>query len=102
MILSQGRRNLLLAMLFAPLARAAEPQVFELEIADRKPTGGARTVRIVKGERVTLRVRSDEAMILHVHGLDRELAVQPGVEAMFEIHGRMTGRFPVTAHLHAA
>ena len=103
MNLSRGRRKLLGAMLAAPiLCVAAEPQVFELEVIARKAKGGARTVRIMQGERVTLRVRSDEAMTIHVHGLEREAAVKPGVEAMVEIDGRSTGRFPVTAHLHGA
>ena len=100
---SQVRRKWLFAILAAPLlCMAAEPQVFELQVVARKPKGGVRTVSILQGERVTLRVRSDEAMTIHVHGLERELAVKPGVEAMLEIDGHSTGRFPVTAHLHGA
>ena len=101
MILSQGRRKWVVAMLAAPaFCFAAEPQVFELVVVARKPKGGVRTVSILQGERATLRVRSDEAMTIHVHGLERELAVKPGVEATVEIDGHSTGRFPVTAHLH--
>jgi len=103
MNLSQARRKWVFAMLAVPvLCVAREPQVFELQVAARKPKGGVRTVSILQGERVTLRVRSDEAMTIHVHGLERELAVKPGVEAMLEIDGHSTGRFPVTAHLHGA
>jgi hypothetical protein len=99
MNLSRGRRKFLCAMLAAPLPCLAEVRVVELEIAGRKPRGGVRTVRIASGERVRLRVRSDEALTLHVHGLEYEMAVKPGVEAALDLDGRSTGRFPVTAHL---
>lgn len=100
MIRLRGRRGFLGLLLAAPLAGLAEGRVIELEIAGRKPRGGVRTERIVRGERVQLRIRADEATTLHVHGLEYELAVKAGVEATLDIEGRSTGRFPVTAHLH--
>src|SRR6266545_4631091 len=56
--------------------------------------------RLVRGEKATLRLTSDEPMTVHVHGYDIETPLIPGMTATIAIAARFAGRFPVTAHIH--
>jgi hypothetical protein len=74
----------------------------DIRVVARKAVGGVRTVRVAQGETVELRVTADEPLELHVHGYDARLAVSRDQPARLALAARMAGRFPVTAHLHAA
>jgi FtsP/CotA-like multicopper oxidase with cupredoxin domain len=77
---------------------ACAERAIDVRIAGRKPAGGARTVQVSEGDRVVLRVTSDEAMTIHVHGYDARGRVAAGGEATLVVQAKATGRFPVTAH----
>ena len=97
---SHARRKLLLCLALAPWPLAAAgPRVVELSVVRRRPEGGVRTLRVARGEALALRVRTDEAMTIHVHGYEVELRVDAGAAAAVEFSARLVGRFPVTAHL---
>lgn len=85
-------------------AAAAQPggPVVELRIAGRKPVGGVRTVRGVRGQKILLKMISDEKLSVHVHGLEHRLELAAGVPATLSVDARQTGRFPVTAHLDSS
>ncbi|WKV76409.1 cupredoxin domain-containing protein [Streptomyces sp. PCS3-D2] len=51
-----------------------------------------------RGERVALRVTSDRADTLHVHGYDKELALPAGQEATLILTADRTGLFEVETH----
>ncbi|MER5310491.1 hypothetical protein ABT034_22190 [Streptomyces sp. NPDC002773] len=55
-------------------------------------------IELKKGERLTLRVTSDRADTLHVHGYDRELPLSPGVSASLTLTVDRTGLFEVETH----
>ncbi|MFJ3768002.1 hypothetical protein ACIPQJ_26240 [Streptomyces sp. NPDC090082] len=55
-------------------------------------------IELKKGERLTLRVTSDRADTLHVHGYDRELPLSPGVPATLTLTADRTGLFEVETH----
>ncbi|WP_435058848.1 hypothetical protein [Streptomyces sp. bgisy060] len=55
-------------------------------------------IELEKGERLTLRVTSDRADTLHVHGYDRELPLAPGVPASLTLTADRTGLFEVETH----
>ncbi|MFJ4781190.1 hypothetical protein [Streptomyces sp. NPDC088762] len=57
----------------------------------------ART-ELKRGERVALRVTSDRADTLHVHGYDKELALPAGQEATLILTADRTGLFEVETH----
>jgi hypothetical protein len=82
----------------APRA-AAQARTIALEVAARKPVGGARTVRLARGDAVVLEIRADEKMQIHVHGYGVHAAVAPGAPVRLPLTTRFEGRFPVTAHL---
>ena len=105
MSLPAGVRNcaalLALAVLSLPALAADTGRVIELRVVERRVDKGPTTIRLVRGERVTLRWIADERMTVHMHGYDIALALEPGVPAAMPIEARATGRFPVTAHLAA-
>lgn len=74
-------------------------RVVEVRVVARKPQGGAQTVRVARGDRLTLRIQADEKMVVHVHGYDLHADVVPGTAATLPITAQWPGRFPVTAHL---
>ncbi|MFF7182303.1 hypothetical protein [Streptomyces sp. NPDC008121] len=55
-------------------------------------------VSLKKGERLTLRVTSDRADTLHVHGYDRELPLPAGRPASLTLTVDRTGLFEVETH----
>ncbi|MCZ0979122.1 hypothetical protein O1L60_07970 [Streptomyces diastatochromogenes] len=55
-------------------------------------------IELKKGERLTLRVTSDRADTLHVHGYDRELPLPPGTPATLTLTVDRTGLFEVETH----
>ncbi|MFF4171549.1 hypothetical protein [Streptomyces sp. NPDC001744] len=55
-------------------------------------------IELTKGERLTLRVTSDRADTLHVHGYDRELPLSPGTPASLTLTLDRTGLFEVETH----
>lgn len=57
--------------------------------------GGVRRVRVVKGRRVVLLVRSDVDDHVHLHGYDRFRDVGPGAPARLRFRATLVGRFEV-------
>lgn len=55
-------------------------------------------IELKKGEHLTLRVTSDRADTLHVHGYDRELPLSPGTPATLTLTTDRTGLFEVETH----
>jgi len=91
---------LLILAVLAVAVPAAEPwRTIDLRVAERRLENGPKTIRLVRGERVTLRWVADEKMTVHVHGYDIALALEPGIMKAMPIEARVAGRFPVTAHL---
>ena len=75
-------------------------RAIELRIVARRVEGGSDTIRLVRGEKATLRLTSDEPMTIHVHGYDIETPLIPGTTATMAIQAHFAGRFPVTGHIH--
>lgn len=55
-------------------------------------------ISVNEGDRVTLRVSSEERMELHLHGYDVEQEVEPGQEAELRFEADLTGRFEIEDH----
>ncbi|WP_445271396.1 hypothetical protein [Streptomyces antimicrobicus] len=63
-----------------------------------KVTPAPGRTELKRGERVALRVTSDRADTLHVHGYDQELTLPPGREAVLVLTVDRTGLFEVETH----
>ena len=55
-------------------------------------------ISVIEGDSVTLRVRSDEPMELHLHGYNVEQDVEPGKNARLRFEADLTGRFEIEDH----
>ncbi|MFZ3469310.1 hypothetical protein ACODT3_30505 [Streptomyces sp. 4.24] len=69
-----------------------------IAVRDGKVTPAPGRVEVARGERVALRVTSDRADTLHVHGFDKELALPAGQEATLILTVDRTGLFEVETH----
>jgi hypothetical protein len=79
-----------------PPGAAPTERSFDLRIGE----GGMRPeeVSVREGDRVTMNIRSDRRIGLHVHGYDLEREVGPGGSTGLSFEADLTGRFPVEDH----
>ena len=91
--------GLLISVVASGGALAQDPdQVIEVRIENRAVVAPDQAIRVGKGEVIELRVTSDEAAELHLHGYDVEFAVEAGEPTGIVIEAYATGRFPITSH----
>ncbi|MET9605813.1 hypothetical protein ABZZ17_12205 [Streptomyces sp. NPDC006512] len=69
-----------------------------LTVRDGKVHPAPGRTELKRGERVALRVTSDRADTLHVHGYDKELALPAGQEATLVLTADRAGLFEVETH----
>ena len=72
--------------------------VIEVVVSKGKLTSGQPVVRLKKGDPVVLRVTSDVADELHLHGYNLHLRLKPGQTATLEFAAKKTGRFTYELH----
>jgi hypothetical protein len=89
----------LLAVLATSLAFGAQ-QAFQLALADGRLRAEGTTIRVAKGDQVTLRWTSDRLIALHLHGYDIAASVAPGGSATMRFTANIAGRFPISEHRH--
>jgi hypothetical protein len=71
---------------------------FDLEIGKGRVAQSMRLIRVTQGDAVRLRWSTDRPIVLHLHGYDIEIKVEPGKTADMAFTARATGRFPVEEH----
>ncbi|MCY0925231.1 cupredoxin domain-containing protein [Streptomyces sp. H27-H1] len=69
-----------------------------ITVRDGKVSPAPGRVEVTRGERVALRITSDRADTLHVHGFDKELALPAGQEATLILTADHAGLFEVETH----
>lgn len=80
-------------------AAAQTPEAsFDLKIENGKVAPNMRNLRVRQGDAVKLRWTADRPIVLHLHGYDIELKVEPGAVAEMAFTARAAGRFPVEEH----
>jgi FtsP/CotA-like multicopper oxidase with cupredoxin domain len=82
----------------AALAQTPDPRVVSLEIKAGKVAVPGGTVRVTQGDTIELRVASDVADEIHLHGYDLTFAVTPGETSVVRFVARVAGRFPISSH----
>jgi FtsP/CotA-like multicopper oxidase with cupredoxin domain len=73
----------------------ARPAVRTIRVVNGQPQGGARTLSYKKGDEVRLKVRSDVADEIHVHGYDLRKDVPAGGTVEFRFKATIEGRFEI-------
>ncbi len=92
--------GLLLIAVAASACSKTEPQArtFDLEIAQGKLTLNPPVIKVKQDDQVTLRIRSDEEGLFHLHGYDLEVEVTPGQMAEMSFTAKATGKFDIELH----
>lgn len=81
------------------LAQAApEIRRFDLRIENGRIADHVKTVRVRRDEAVELSWSADRRTMLHLHGYNIELTVDPGKLQVMAFRARATGRFPIETH----
>ena len=60
-----------------------------------KPAGGVKTIQVGRGEQVKLKVTSDVADEIHVHGYDLMKDVPAGGSVSFDFKATIDGKFDI-------
>ena len=71
------------------------PRSFTLVVRDGRPRGGVERLRVERGDRVVLVVRSDVSDHVHLHGYDVIRDVGPEEPARLRFRATLTGRFEI-------
>jgi hypothetical protein len=83
----------------APVVYAQRAEVtFDLKIEKGEVAQNMRLIRVKQGDAVRLRWTTDRPVVLHLHGYDIDMKVDPGVVEEMAFEARATGRFPVEEH----
>jgi len=75
-----------------------QPRVLDLEIKQGRFTASNNTVRVTEGDTVELRITSDRAGELHLHGYDVSIRLKAGPPVVTVLEANVAGRFPITSH----
>ena len=76
-------------------ATTPEPAVQTIRVVNGQPDGGIKKISYTKGDQVRLKVQSDTADEIHVHGYDLKKDVTAGGSVQFSFKGTIEGRFEV-------
>lgn len=85
----------------APATTAAEPsgpETFTVTVKGGQPSGGVEEIDVERGDDVRIRVTSDQADEVHLHGYDIEKDVAPGEPAVFTLDATLEGIFEMELH----
>lgn len=93
-----GRRILAVLLSVALLGAASVVREFDLSILKHRVEGSTSTIRVKRGDTVLLRWRTDEAVLLHVHGYDIRTSLSPAAPTSTRFEANVAGRFAITAH----
>jgi len=75
-----------------------ESRRFDLRIENGRVADNVRTVQVQQGEAVELRWSADRRTVVHLHGYDIEITVNPGQAQVMAFRARASGRFPIESH----
>jgi len=67
----------------------------DVTVQNGEPAGGIQHLTVDKGDHVVIRVNSDVADEVHVHGYDLMQDVAPGQSAEIAFEATITGRFEI-------
>jgi hypothetical protein len=76
-------------------ATTPEPAVQTVRVVNGQPDGGIKTISYTKGDQIRLKVQSDTADEIHVHGYDLKKDVTAGGSVEFDFKATIEGRFEV-------
>ena len=97
MVVLVGLAALFLVLRPGP-SQTGAPRVMSIDLAVEDGTMTPEEIEVREGDRVRLRVTSNEQMGVHLHGYDIEREVTPGEPATLSFEADLTGRFEIEDH----
>ena len=79
-------------------AQQATEKTFTLEVNDGKLVDGSDTLKASQGDDIVIKVTSNQADELHLHGYDKEAELKPGVPSQLSFKADKSGRFIIELH----
>jgi cytoskeletal protein RodZ len=79
----------------ASTSAPAVPASQTVNVVNGQPQGGVKTITFKKGDQAVLKVNSDTADEIHVHGYDLKKDVEKGGSVTFTFKATIDGRFEV-------
>jgi hypothetical protein len=76
-------------------AKPAGPPTFTVIVAHAKPVGGVKKIKVHKGDKLRLVVKSDTADEIHIHGYDLHKDVEAGGTVRFNFKATIDGGFEI-------
>lgn len=76
----------------------AHKQIFDFELTDGKVSKGQTSLKVTKGDQVTVNVISDKPQEFHLHGYDKEIELEPGKTGNISFTADKTGQFEAELH----
>ena len=87
-----------IAVLLAAIPAAADEVAFDLRIAGGRVDPAVATLRARRGDDVRLRITSDRAGTVHLHGYGFSAELAPQVPVTLAFTATATGRYPLHWH----
>jgi len=84
----------------APSPPASSPgnRLFELGLKNGRLVSGPAVLQVKAGDRITLKIASNNSDELHVHGYDLRLRIKPEEVVNLDFTANRTGRFALELH----
>jgi hypothetical protein len=94
---------MVMAMLIGCVKQAVLPADCSATTVQRQATlAGDRlapeAITVCKGQELTLKITTERAGEIHLHGYEKEMEVQPGDTATFTFSTTLPGQFPIELH----
>jgi len=82
----------------SPPASSPGNRVFELGLKNGRLVSGPAVLQVKAGDRITLKIASNNSDELHVHGYDLRLRIKPEEVVNLDFTANRTGRFGLELH----
>src|SRR5690242_15581088 len=73
----------------------AQPRRFEVRIENARLASPLKALQVARGDSVEIAWSADRRTVLHLHGYDIEVTVDPDETKVMAFQARATGRFPI-------
>jgi len=71
----------------------ASAKVFEMVIQNGQLISGQNILKVNQGDEINIKITSNESDEFHIHGYDKSLSLQPGIQSEQKFKADISGRF---------
>lgn len=82
----------------APASVPIGPRLFDLTVKNGRLESGPTVIKVTEGDELIVRITTDQADDLHLHGYDLHAHLKPGAATELRLVANRTGRFEYELH----